>query len=79
MKKLCLVFALCLGLMSFSENSEEKKEQIQTCCTATLVVNGEPVASATQCINGIGPETSALACAAATGKLKKQLAEITQE
>ena len=43
MKKLCLLFALCLGLMSFSEINEEKKEQIQTCCTATLVVNGEPV------------------------------------
>ena len=60
--------------MSFSNDRIiEDEKQISTCCTATLIINGEPVSSATACVNGIGPETTALACGLAKNKLKKNL------
>ena len=72
MKKILILFVLVFGLMSFGKINFEST-QIQTCCTATLLVNGVPIESATACINGIGPETSALACSAARGALKEKL------
>lgn len=76
MKNLFLLF-LCIGLMSFTSNKISNVKKIQTCCTATYYINGEPAASATACVSGIGPETSALACAIAKSDVRRQLA-ITQ-
>ncbi|MGB6269005.1 MAG: hypothetical protein WBF67_08350 [Olleya sp.] len=74
MKKLIFLFVLSLGFMSFSSNEIiENEKQISTCCTATLIINGEPGPSATAFVSGIGPETSKLACSLATSKLAQQL------
>lgn len=73
MKKLIVLIVLVFGLMSFNGNSIEIESQIQTCCTVTALQNGVPVESATACINGIGPETTSLACSIAKGEVKKLL------
>jgi len=62
--------------MSFSsgELSTNKSELPGVCCTATLVIDGEPGPSATACIDGVaGPATINVVCKIAKNKLKKEL------
>jgi hypothetical protein len=82
MKKLVFLPIMALALMSattksYTSNGETiftiEESLIEVCCTATYYVDGEPQGSATQCLNGIGPETQALACRMAQQKVIKEL------
>lgn len=76
MKRILFLFVLAFSLMSFSGNDLIKfeSELQQVCCTATLIINGEPGPSATACISGVaGPETISLVCTMARNKLFKEL------
>lgn len=76
MKKILVLFVLAFGLMSFSDSElmASNCEQSQVCCTATVIINGEPGPSATACINGVaGPETISLVCKMAKNAVLKKL------
>lgn len=76
MKKILVLFVLAFGLMSFSDNEliTSDYEQSQVCCTATVIINGEPGPSATACVNGVaGPETINLVCKMARNAVLKKL------
>lgn len=76
MKKILILFVMAFGLMSFgsSELITNQNELPGVCCTATLIIDGEPGPSATSCINGVaGPETINLVCKMAKNKLMKEL------
>ncbi len=57
-------------LFSFSNNEESNfsLEYDTTCCTATVTYNGEYHSSYTSCVEGIGPESTTLACSGAIAK-----------
>jgi hypothetical protein len=75
-EKIIIFFVLTFSLMYFgsSELITNESEIPGVCCTAILIIDGEPGPSATSGINGVaGPETINLVCKMAKNKLIKEL------
>lgn len=78
MRKIVFISVMTFGLMSFTNveslsevvKSENKEAGFITCCTATVTYNGEPVTTFTECVSGMGPATTVLACALAESRAK---------
>ena len=70
MKKLLILFVLCLGFMSFKNlnnlNNNEPSTQERTCCTVPITFMGLPSGSIVRCVPGTGSTANALSCLLAT-------------
>lgn len=83
MKKLIMLFVLCIGVMSVSNTEKTNSEDfIIKCCTAYITYNGEPAHQISKCAGGNDQFAQDLAChraaEAARAYIASQQAQITE-